>query len=427
MKQILKVTILSGLYTFLKMLAGFIIGKVIALYTGPSGMAMMGQIQSVVTVLNGLATAPAGNGLVRYTAENHEQGINACVPWWRACVRVSILIILIVIPIFMVFSQKISYYLFENAQYYWLIILACGLIPCSIVNTLVASVLNGQQRYREYITLGMLSVIASTVVMIILIVFYGLKGALIATACNNAIAGIVLYFCCRKEVWLRLTYWFGNVEKEKLAGITKYTLMALTTAIAMPLALLFVRNILITEQNWDQAGQWQAVWKISEVYLSVITVALSTYFLPRLAVIRDGVMMKKEVNSILIYIMSLAAVMALGIYIFRDVIITVLFTEEFRSARNLFLYQLIGDVIKVAGFTYAYPILAQGKMKIYISSEIIFSVSFVLLVQYFVKNQGIQGANIGYLINYSLYLLFTFVYTNFINSQSLVKKRGDSL
>lgn len=421
MKQILKVTILSGLYTFLKMLAGFIIGKVVALYTGPAGMAMMGQIQSVVTVLNGLATAPTGNGLVRYTAENHEQGIDACFPWWRACVRISTLIIMIVIPFFIIFSDAISQYLFESTQYFWLIILSSFLVPLSIINSIVASVLNGQQRYRRYITLGMLSVIISTIVIIILIVFLGLKGALIATACNNALAGIVLYVCCRKEIWLKLTYWFGKVEREKLIGITKYTLMALTTAVSMPLSLLFVRNTLISELNWNQAGQWQAVWKISEVYLSVITLALSTYFLPRLATIKNGALMKKEVNSISVPIIIIATLMASGVYLFRDVIITVLFTEEFRSSRDLFLYQLIGDVIKVVGFTYAYPILAQGKMKIYISSEILFSLSFAFLVQFFVMHHGIQGANIAYVINYSFYLLFTFVYTNFLNTQSIIK------
>lgn len=42
--------------------------------------------------------------------------------------------------------------------------------------------------------------------------------------------------------------------------------------------------------------------------------------------------------------------MALSIYLFRDLVITVLFTEQFRSARELFLLQLVGDVIKLLGF-----------------------------------------------------------------------------
>ncbi len=36
-----------------------------------------------------------------------------------------------------------------------------------------------------------------------------------------------------------------------------------------------------------QAGQWQAVYKISEVYLGIITIALSTYFLPKLSTLKN--------------------------------------------------------------------------------------------------------------------------------------------
>lgn len=69
MKKFLQVTILSAIYTFIKMIAGFIIGKVVAIYTGPSGVAMLGQVQSLITIVAGTTSAPVSTGLVRYTAE----------------------------------------------------------------------------------------------------------------------------------------------------------------------------------------------------------------------------------------------------------------------------------------------------------------------------------------------------------------------
>lgn len=68
------------------MAMGFVIAKVVAVYTGPTGMAMLGQVQSMVSSLNGIINAPVGNGIVRYTAEQKEQGFEACAPWWRAAV-----------------------------------------------------------------------------------------------------------------------------------------------------------------------------------------------------------------------------------------------------------------------------------------------------------------------------------------------------
>ena len=80
MRRLLKVTAMTGLLTLLKMAMGFVIAKVVAIYTGPTGMAMLGQVQSMVGSLNGVINAPVGSGIVRYTAEKREQGFEACAP-----------------------------------------------------------------------------------------------------------------------------------------------------------------------------------------------------------------------------------------------------------------------------------------------------------------------------------------------------------
>ncbi|EAY8714861.1 O-antigen flippase, partial [Salmonella enterica] len=64
MKKIFKVTALSGLLTLLKMIMGFIIAKIIAIYTGPAGMAMLGQIQSIINSFNGIINSPVSSGIV---------------------------------------------------------------------------------------------------------------------------------------------------------------------------------------------------------------------------------------------------------------------------------------------------------------------------------------------------------------------------
>ncbi|EFO3724608.1 O50 family O-antigen flippase, partial [Escherichia coli] len=117
MKKFLQVTILSAIYTFIKMIAGFIIGKVVAIYTGPSGVAMLGQVQSLITIVAGTTSAPVSTGLVRYTAENWQEGQEACAPWWRACLRVTLFLFLLIIPVIIILSKNISELLFSDGQY----------------------------------------------------------------------------------------------------------------------------------------------------------------------------------------------------------------------------------------------------------------------------------------------------------------------
>ena len=66
---LIKTSVLSAIATIIKIISGFVINKVVAIYVGPSGLAIIGQLQNfmelIVTFSNGAIT----NGVVKYTAE----------------------------------------------------------------------------------------------------------------------------------------------------------------------------------------------------------------------------------------------------------------------------------------------------------------------------------------------------------------------
>lgn len=408
MKKLVRVTFFTALLTLVRMASGFLIAKVVAIYTGPTGMAMLGQAQSLITSLNGVVTAPVGNGVVRFTAGNVENGFIACAPWWRAALQISVILLLIVVPLGFIFSTQISDWLFSNTQYYWVVMIACAFLPFSVINTFFTSIINGQQQYKRYIQVGMISVVSSTVLMVFLIAKFQLQGALVAAAVNSSIAGCVMLMICCRQPWFRFRYWLGFTGKKEHKDIGKYVLMAMTSALATPVALVIIRNILIEHVGWDFTGQWQAVWKISEVYLAVITMALSTYYLPRLSTISGIDNIKKEINQTAYIIMPIVSALAFIVYLCRDLSITLLFTEAFRDARDLFAVQLIGDVVKIFSWLYAFPMLAKGAVKWFVGTEVLFSMTLVLFSWFFILKYGVSGAPMAYLANYSVYSLFIY-------------------
>jgi len=108
MKKLLTVTGLSAVVTLLRMLSGFIVAKLIAIYAGPSGLAVLGQFQSFVSAVYGVANAPVGNGVVRYTAENWNADPNQVLPWWRASLHLVLSICCVIIPLGCLASGYIS-------------------------------------------------------------------------------------------------------------------------------------------------------------------------------------------------------------------------------------------------------------------------------------------------------------------------------
>ncbi|EOC1302110.1 O-antigen translocase [Cronobacter dublinensis] len=408
MRKIFSVTIFTAMLTLLRMLCGFAIAKIVAIYTGPAGMAMLGQMQSMITSLNGIVTSPVGSGVVRYTAEHVDNGYEACAKWWQASLQWAFGLFLIIAPLAVLLSSQISAFLFQNDKFYWVVILSCIVLPLSIINTTFISVTNGQQQYKKYISVGFISVVISSTLMAVMIYLYRLQGAMVAAALNSSISGVVVLMLSLRQPWLKMRYWIGRTSSTHRKAIGGYVIMAITSAIAVPLSLVLVRTILVNHVGWEGAGQWQAVWKISEVYLAIITLALTTYYLPQLSKLQSAEEIRREINQTAKIILPIVSVLALGVYLFRDLAIYILFTDEFKPARDLFSIQLFGDVIKILAWLYAFPMIAKAAVKWYVTTEIIFCGTLVLFTYYFVLLYGTQGANIAYALNYIFYFIIMF-------------------
>jgi len=407
-KRLLKVSAMTGLLTLLRMAMGFVIAKVVAVYTGPTGMAMLGQVQSMVSSLNGVINAPTGAGVVRFTAEHHKQGFTACAPWWQASLYWVAIITCFALPIGLLFSTQIASWLLHDPELAWIVIVTVSVLPFSALGTLCNSVINGQQQYRRYVGLGMLSTLISSTVMVSLIIVANIEGALLAASMQSALIGLVMLVANLRQSWMKLTYWWGEKDKAARKAILGYMLMALTSALTVPISLILVRNILISQVGWDSTGHWQAVWKISEVYLGVITMALGTHYLPRLSSLKGVDAIVREIHKTTVIIIPIVTIMSLGVYVVRDILISLLFTEEFRSARELFAIQLTGDVIKIASWIYAFPMISRGATKWFVTTEVSSSISFVLLSYLFISSYGLIGASIAYAVNYFAYFLVVF-------------------
>ncbi|MBA7854556.1 O-antigen translocase [Enterobacter sp. RHBSTW-00901] len=403
MKKLLKVTASTGVLTLAKMAMGFAIAKVVAIYTGPSGMALLGQIQGFVTALTGVINAPVSNGVVRYTSEYSKNGFNDCSPWWRASLIWVAAIFFILLPVSLLASDKLSVYFFGDIQYYWIIILTVLLLPISALGTLFLSIINGFQNHRRFIALNFFSVMISSVVMILLIIRYNIQGAIIAAAIQTALIGLVILLVNLNQQWMQIKNFIGHINLSSFNGIGKYVLMAMTSALVMPVALLIIRNVLVQHTGWQGTGLWQAVWKISEVYLGVITIALSTYYLPKLSQLNDIDSIMREVTSTAKIIVPVISIIAAMVYACRDILIDMLFTSEFRGARELFSVQLCGDVIKIIAWLYAFPMLSRCAVKWYLFTEIFFGVMFVILSYILIPMFLLHGANYAYLISYIFY------------------------
>ena len=67
--DIIKVFSLNALSTFIRMLAGMISVKVVAVIIGPAGIALLGQLKNIETIIIGFANGGINNGITKFVAE----------------------------------------------------------------------------------------------------------------------------------------------------------------------------------------------------------------------------------------------------------------------------------------------------------------------------------------------------------------------
>lgn len=402
--NLIKTSYYTFFSTIVKMLSALVINKCMAFFVGPSGIALIGQFQNFSQLVMTFSQGGINNGVIKYIAEyrGDEDKIKETL---TSSLRITLLCTGIVIIILLTFSGNLSSYFLQTVDYRDVIIAFAVSLVFFSLNGFLISVLNGLQEIKLFTKVNISQSICSLVFSVFLIYLFGVKGALYALATNQSVVFVVLLFLLRKSRTLKWRNFQGQFSKPMSAKLFKYSLMTLVSAVITPVSLILVRNILINKYSLEVAGQWQALWYISTMYLMVITTTLSVYYLPKLSSIHDKKILREEVLNGYKYIVPFLIVAILSIYVLRELIIKILFTDKFLNITGLFLFQLIGDFMKLCAWLLSYIMLAKAMTKAFLITEIIFTLSFVILSYFFIEQYGLVGVTYAFALNYFLYLL----------------------
>jgi len=274
-----------------------------------------------------------------------------------------------------------------------------------VFNILLLAILNGKKEISRFVISNIAGSLFSLAITAVMAIEMGLYGALIAVAIYQSLAFFVTAVLCYKASWFKFEYFLGAIDKNAVKNLAKFTAMAMTSAVCLPVSHIFVRNYLGENLGWEAAGYWEAMWRLSAAYLLLVTTTLGVYYLPKLSELQNPVDIRREIIDGYKFILPIAAVSGLGIYLLRDVIIRALFTADFAGMEVLFGWQMIGDTMKIGSWILAYLMLGKAMTKLFIISEIASAISFYLLTVAFTGMVGLEGVAIAHSINYFLYWL----------------------
>ncbi|TID67776.1 O-antigen translocase [Acinetobacter junii] len=400
--NLLKTSVLNGVAVLIKTATMFILNKILAIYVGPAGYAAIGQFQNFIQMVTTFAGSAINTAVIKYTAEYYEDETKQR-NIWKTAGSIVLIFSLIFSIIILIFQKQLSTYIFHTDIYQTVFVWFALFLTLFTFNALFLAILNGKKETLRFVIANILGSIFSLVVTSLLAIKYGLYGALVALSIYQSLVFLITLFLCYKADWFKLSYLFGKIDKAIAKKFVAFAFMALVSAICVPLSQIVIRSYLTHEYGAIYAGYWEAMIRLSAAYLMLVTTTLGVYYLPRLSELSRLEEIKLEVYLGYKYIFPLAAIGSLAVYFLRDWIITILFTKTFLPMRDLFFWQMIGDSLKIGSWILAYLMLSKAMTKLFITTEVIFAITLILLTYICTQIFGFEGVSIAHLINYGMY------------------------
>ncbi|WP_298392518.1 O-antigen translocase [Flavobacterium sp.] len=409
-KPLFKVISLNGISILIKIFVGFITSKFIAIFVGPSGLALVGNLRNFLTTTEAFASLGFENGVVKYVAEHQseEQQLKKTI----STIFITVLFACLAISLGLFFlSDYLNNTVFGAKYNYGFIFKSLAVaLPFYIGNIFLIATINGFGAYKKVIYINIIGSLIGLLASVLLIWKLNTEGALLSIIVTPSVLFLVSFVAINQELKIVRLINLSSYNLSFLKNLSSYSLMALVSAVFGPLVFLAIRKNIILTLGLEQAGFWEAMTRISSYYFMFITSLIAIYYLPKLAIAKDKTETKALFWNYFKGILPLFTIGMIVLYFLRNLVIQFVFSEEFLPVSKLFFWQLLGDVFKAAAFILGYQFYAKKLTKAFIVSEL-----FSLFVLYFssiylVAQFSIEGVVMAHAFTYFIYFITLCIY-----------------
>jgi PST family polysaccharide transporter len=407
----IKTSIYSAASTTISLLVKLITNKIIAVYLGTSGMFLIGQLKDFLKIGNTLGTMGIETGTVKYSSELNEKENNfkdLLATSFKIHLFTSLIIVVLILVFYNYLAVSLSEELSEMNNYFFKYILCFSILSFSI-QTFIMSVLNGLKKIKIFIFINILATIISGGVLIYLVVNYLTIGAYYALILSPIITLITALIISLFLKPFKLNFLNSVFKLQHFKNLSNFSLMAIIAPLCLISATFIVRYYIYEEFDSNHAGSWEAMWRISAIYLLFLTTTFKFYLVPTFTNLENN-RLKKEVFKIWKTTLPIIIIITLGVYISKDLIINILFTSEFNLVNSLILFHLLGDIIKINCWVLGNILVAKAKTNHFILFQLEWSIIFVFLSIILVNIYGFVGLSIAYFITYIIHFLLLNIY-----------------
>ena len=390
------------LSTAVRLAAGLVLLKYIAWQFGLSTFGLLTQVMGVAAIFYMFSGGGISNGVIR----NISAGLSAAERrrWMSAGTTITVLFSIALAVVALALSLFGSTAIFGDPEYAPVFL---GIAAAQILvgfGNLVLAYFSGIGDTRTFAVVQIVANILSLVLLVVLTASIGLSGAMFGLVVGPAIIGAVALWCFFRQVaqpgMFRIS-WDSSLLKNLLA----YAAVMASSVTAVPIAQLLIRTDMSERLGWNAVGYWQAVAKLSDAYMLFIGVILINYLLPRLSEQHEAASALRMLLRFGALLLAVFVAAAGVVYLVRNYLLLIVYSEEFLAASNFVLPQLVGDTLKVATLLLYYYFMSRGRVFIVFAAELALGVALYVLYLALAPSYGAIAPIYAYAAAYGALLL----------------------
>ena len=400
---ILKITSLNTLVVGARLLMSLVVQNLLAQYTGQAGIAKVGQLRNISSMLMSLTSLGTFNGVVKYVSEYKSDQKNLLKLFSTLYVfsfTASIVLFFILFFGASYFSNK----LFLSDAYVIIFKVMAVTVPFISMHRIFTGVVNGLSDYKKHAKIEFISHFLAAVLLLVSLYFYSLKGVLVAIALTPIIQFTVLIIIFGKLLKDYIDFKSITFKIPFLKQLLGFTAMSFVATVLTNYVEIDLRTLITDKISEAEAGSWTAMSSISKIYMQFLIAIFSLYILPKYATISTSFEFRVEIKKIYKSLVPLVFIGMILVYVFRNLLIEVIFTEAFLGMAILFKWQLAGDFVRFIANVLAYQFLAKKQIKYFVSTQLFGLAMYYVFGRYYLGSFGTEGVVIALFVSNLIYL-----------------------
>lgn len=401
---ILKITSLNSLVVGTRLLISLIVQNLLAQYTGQSGIAKVGQIRNFTNILTSVSSLGVFNGVVKYVSEykDNEKGL---IKLFSTVYVISTITTIILSVVIFTYAKNLSSWLFLSEDYYLVFHILSMIVPFIAMNRIFNGIISGLSAYKVHAKIEVVWYSMASFLLIFSLYNYNIEGVLIAIAITPIIQFFVLVFIFGKTLNEYMKFSKLSFRFPMLKVLLGFTLISFTATVCSNFVEINFRNLISDKISENEAGIWTAMSSISKIYMQFLITIFSIYILPKYAKIHFSYAFKKEIKNIYKTLLPLVIIGMLIVYFSREILILLIYNDDFLGMKVLFKWQLLADLVRFIANILSFKFLAKNQVKYFVTTQLIGLVTYCICGHLLINHFFVEGLVIALLLSNIIYFI----------------------